>query len=397
MRDSNLSAKSGKGSTEKPSKPREDFPLYAHATKRWAKKFKNRIYYFGPWSDPEGAEAAFWEWKAVYIDGKPPRPTAEAGPTVADVCNHYLTAQEDKRDSGKLSQRAYLDSKRTTDLLVATFDPNRPVKSLTQADFAGLLRKFAKKSLSYQGNIVARSKAVFAFAYEAELIEHPLRFGPTFKKPDAKLMKRARAKAASKTFTAEEVWQLLDATEGQLHAMLWLAINAGLGPSDVGQLERRHIDFKTGWLDYPRPKTGEERRAKLWPETLGAVRAAGAIRPAPKQDELACRIFLTRCGHSWHREHHDTPVANEFGKLVKRLGLSQRGRGFYGLRHTFATIASQGGDLAAVQLAMGHAAAGMTQNYIDQAATEASRLEAIAQRVHDWLLSGKPRAEEGQQ
>ncbi len=397
MQDSSLSAERGKGSTEKPSKPRADFPLFPHATKRWAKKYKGKTYYFGPWSDPDGAEAAYFDWKAVYIDGKPPRPTIEAGPTVADICNHYLTAQEDKLPSGKLSQRGYLDSKRATDLLVATFDKNRPVKSLTQADFAGLLRKFAKKSLAYQGNIVARSKAVFNFAYKAQLIEHIPRFGPGFEKPDAKVMKRHKGKAKPKTFTAAEVWQLLDATQGQLHAMLWLGINAGLGPSDVGQLERRHIDFKGGWLDYYRPKTGEKRRSKLWPETLAAIRAVEPIRPKPKQAELDCRIFLTRCGESWHREHHDTPIANEAGKLIKRLGLAQKGRGFYGLRHTFATVASQGGDLAAVQLAMGHNPNGITQGYIDQAATEASRLEAIAQRVHDWLMAGKPSTEGGQQ
>jgi len=385
MRDSNLSAKRGKGSSEKPAKPRPDFPLFPHATGRWAKKHKGTFFYFGPWDDPQGAEAAYWEWRAVYIEGKPPRPVDVAGPTVADLCNRYLTGQQRKLDAGEITERSWADNQRTTDTLIDVFGPHRPVSSLRPSDFSDLLHRFSKRSFEYRANIVTRTRSVFKYAYDTDLITHPIKFGPDFTKPSSKAVKRAKAKQLPKTFTAAEAWRLLQGSEGQLRAMIWLGLNCGLGPSDCGQLELRHLDLEGGWLDYPRPKTGEPRRAKLWTETITAIREAVKIRPKAKRPDLEPRVFLTRCGESWHKEIHDTPIANEFGKLTKRLGLQQKGRGFYGLRHTFATVASQGGDLVAVSIAMGHAPNGITQGYIDRDATGQARLAAIAQRVREWL------------
>ena len=86
-----------------------------------------------------------------------------------------------------------------------------------------------------------------------------------------------------------------------MKAMLLLGINCGFGPSDVANLPTKAVDLATGWIDYPRPKTGIPRRCPLWPETVSAIKEAIADRPKAKMPDAAGLLFLTVRGNKWER------------------------------------------------------------------------------------------------
>src|SRR6478752_7170406 len=97
--DSNSAADVGK-----PAKPYPDFPLFPHATRRWAKKIRGQMVYFGPWSDPDGALAKYLAEKDDLHAGRKPKDQAGAGGvTVRDLCNKFLNFKQTLVNSGELT------------------------------------------------------------------------------------------------------------------------------------------------------------------------------------------------------------------------------------------------------------------------------------------------------
>ena len=77
-------------------------------------------------------------------------------------------------------------------------------------------------------------------------------------------------------------------------------------------------------------------------------------------------------------------VTKEFRKLLDALDLYRPGRNFYGLRHTFRTVADATRDFPAIRLIMGHVDAGIDAHYREQ--VDDDRLRAVTDHVRAWLL-----------
>lgn len=379
--------------SERVRKPRPDFPLFPHATGRWAKKVRGKFVFFGKTADDPDGEAALNAWldqKDELLAGRTPRAKTD-GFSVRDLANRFLTAKQQALDAGEMTQRTWNEYKLTTDRVVEQFGKHRLVADLATQDFEGLRASFAKtRGPEALGNEIQRTRALFKYAYDAGLIEQPMRFGPLFKRPSKKVMRIASAKAGPKMFEPDELIKLLHRAGPQMKAMILLALNCGFGNNDCATLPLAAVDLDKGWITFPRPKTGIARRCPLWPETVKRLRAVLALRKAPKDKVHAKMLFVTKRGGSWAKESGDNPVTKEFAKLMKTEKLRRDGRGFYSLRHTFRTIADGCRDFPAINLVMGHADHSVADRYRER--IDDSRLVAVVTHVRAWLFA-KEKAE----
>lgn len=110
---------------------------------------------------------------------------------------------------------------------------------------------------------------VFKFAWDDGLIDTPVRFGATFKRPARKVIRAAHHAAGPRMIEAADLRRLLDAAGTPMKAMILLAINAGFGQMDVANLPLSALDLDGGWVDYPRPETA---RPPAVPALAGDVR-----------------------------------------------------------------------------------------------------------------------------
>jgi len=375
----------------KPKKPRPDFPLFPHSNGQWAKKIRGKLHYFGLWADPEGAFNRYLDERDDLHAGRTPRHSADEV-QVRDVLNHFLTAKQRKRDAGELAPRTWAEYYACCERIGQSFGVSRIVADLGPDDFAAYRAAIAVKWGPVRvGNEVQRVRTVFKHAHDSDLIAFPVRFGPDFKKPDRKTLRKARAERGVRMFESAQLRKLLKAARGPLPAMILLGVNCGYGNADVGALEWRHLDLKGRWANFPRPKTGIERRCPLWPETVAALRAWQKVRPDPKDSAHANRVFITKHGHAWDKGattgKHGGPLSLEMKKLLDELKLYRGGLGFYTLRHTFATVAGDSRDQVAVNAVMGHADESMASAYRER--IDDARLTAVTDHVRKWLIGAK--------
>jgi integrase len=371
----------------KPAKPYPDFPLFPHANGQWAKKIRGALHYFGLWADPDAALQKYLAQRDDLHAGRTPRVQGE-GLAVRDLLNRFLTSKQLLLDAGEITPRTWADYKLTCDRIAEAFGLTRLVADLACDDFERLRAALAKTwGPVTLGNEIQRVRVVFKYAYDAGLVPQPVRYGPGFKRPSKKVLRKDRAAKGPRMFEAAELRKMLAAAGQPLKAMILLGVNCGFGNADVGTLRLASLDLDGGWVNHPRPKTGIERRCPLWSETVEALREAIASRPSPKREEDAGLVFVTKYGAGWAKEKMDNPVSKETAKLLAGLGLVRAGLNFYALRHTLETIGGEARDQVAVDQVMGHARDDMASVYRERVSDE--RLKAVTDHVRAWLFPPK--------
>jgi integrase len=382
-------------SGNKPAKPYPEFPLFPHATGRWAKKIRGKLHYFGKWDNWQDALSLYQKQAADLHAGRKPREDI-GGATIKDLVNHFLVAKRHLVDTGEIAQRTWDDYDANCRQIMEVLGKERLLVDLRPDDFESLRRHFARgRGVVTMSNDVRRARILFKYAYDAALIDQPIRYGQSFKLPSRKALRKLRQEKGPRLFQPDEIQALMDKAGVHLRAMIMLGINCGFGPADCGNLPISALDLKTGWVDYPRPKTGVARRCPLWPETVEALKQSMAKRPKPKDEADSGMVFLTKYGQRWAKDSTDNPISKEFAKILKPLKVNRgrrqepvyrKGLGLYTLRHTFQTTGDAARDPIATRAIMGHAESGNDMSAVYREGVDDERLKAVTDHVRQWLF-----------
>lgn len=411
----------------KPAKPYEGFPLFAHASGRWAKKIRQQIHFFGRWGTTvkgkivpaedvdstasKALEEFNRQWPYLSEGRTAPPVGSKGGCTIRDLCNAFLTHKKGRVETKELSGYSFAEYNRMTDAIMAHFGRDRCVDDLRPDDFEAF-RLFLAKGCNVVTlkSKVNRARVVFKFASDRRLIDRPVGYGGAFDRPSSKVLRAARNDAGERLISRNDLLKILDVLDGKpvavgdkvikleksasMKAMVLLGLNAGFGNTDVSSLPRKAVNLETGWVVFPRPKTAVKRRVPLWPETVEAVRAAIAERPEPIDPADSDCCFLTERGTRFVRLQPSgtegkvvniNALSRRFESILTKLGIGERkGVNFYTLRHVFETHSGDAIDQVATDAIMGHVDPSMGANYRQSIFDE--RLKTVVNTVRGWLF-----------
>ena len=389
---------------KKPRKPYPTFPLTAHPNGQWCKKIRGKVHFFGVWADPEAALTNYNRQAGDLHEGREPRPAAVGDvPSVKDLANAYLATQRDKCGRGLITPRWFDDCMTILKAFTGAVGKSRRWDDLRPPDFARYrLHLYDKYGVCAIERHITVIRSMFKHAYDADLIDQPMKFGQQFNRPSAKEKRQSRnlkdREHGKRLITPDQIRLLLSASDAQMKAMILLGINGGFGNTDCATLPIPAVNLEKAMIEYERPKTAVQRMVPLWPETVAALQCVlGGDRPKPRLPAYANLVFLTLFGSPWKKDainpsedgdakvHRQQAITAEFHKLLKRHKMDRKGLGFYALRHTFRTWADEVKDQHAVHRIMGHSIPGMSGIYIEEISMD--RLRAVTDHLRNKLFT----------
>lgn len=389
----------------RPAKPHPDFPLQPNLNGQWSKKINQRPYYFGSWKDDLKGERAIREYNdrlPGILSGTDHLRSLEAKglPVVGDVLGRYLNQCKIDVAAGSLSKATYGERIVELEKFADWIKPATAVANLKPEHFAGYVQQLIEgRKLKARARKRVQAHVKTMFRWGAGNGHCPLpNFGSAMKAPSTtkQAIRKEKARAGLKDhsdriLTGAEIDKLVEASQPNMAAMILLGVNCGLGPADLGRMTWGHLQGK--WLNYPRHKTGNDRKGYLWKRTREALERVKETKWAKSMYERygnSATIFITRKGWAYYREEltikgskvvgvqiHNA-VSITFGRTAKGLGLE--GVTFYRLRHTFKTLGKRAKDDAALNLCMGHSG-NSTEDGYDHTQIGGARIKRVALKV----------------
>ncbi|WP_238388647.1 tyrosine-type recombinase/integrase [Roseimaritima ulvae] len=341
---------------------------------------KGKRYYFEKVADDPQGTKSLDQWLEIRA-GRTPKSSGDV--LVKDICNEWLAHKQAKLDAGEIAQDTWDEYHHTCELVTGSIDKHSEAATLLPSDFAKLRATMAKRyGPTVLGKHIGQVRSLFKYGYEAGLIDRPAKFGPGFKKPPAKVMRKTRLDRGDQDFTAAEVRQLLKTRNHNWRAMILLGVQGGFGNRDVAELSIEVVDLKTGWIEYARAKTATQRRVPLWPETVEAIREVIERHPGGTD-----RLFVGRRGRDFtdSNAHGNNRISAAFRRVLTSQGFPEAGRGFYCLRRSFQTQAEECGDIIAVKHIMGHIPPENDMSSRYRQRVNDARLRRAVDAVHRWL------------
>ncbi len=383
-------------------KKKQDCPLFLHASGQWAKKVRGKMHYFG--KDLDAALKRWAEEKDHLLAGLPVRRNDTR--LALHVLGDRFHADRSKDvATGELTQRSLDEYTKSIKRLISIVGRDCRPEDLSPLDFSDIRQKLyepvkrpetqngrtvKQRSPITVGSDVRRLRVFFQWAFDNELIAAP-RYGKNFSPTSAKVARKQRASEGPKILSPSDIHTILDQASKGMKPIILLAMNAGIGQSDIAYWTLDELPKKLSgecWIDLPRRKTGAPRRFVLWPETRDAIKAWLEIRPRTFA-EAADRVFVTKDGVAWVRDDGQDRV-DAIGKafsIARRDSGVKRGT-FYDLRRTFQTIAAETLDFRAVSHVMGHVIpeTDMAGRYTQAISDE--RIRLVCEHVRAWFLGG---------
>jgi integrase len=329
--------------------------------------------------------------------------------SLRDVADLFLDDRYEAWQAGRLAERTYNEYREVIDDYATFAGKDKPAQQIAEdtALFGSYRAKLERRygpSRVQKYMIIVRSMWKWA---AAPPIRMPApNYGNSFTLPSrAEHRKHRRAHRLQHGALMYEPWEIqlmLKYANPSMKAMILLALNGGMGNSDLATLPIGAVDLDKGIIDHPRAKTAIDRRFVLWPETIDAIRVVlkerkDRLRFCAKADEHL--LFLTHLGNSYVTIDKDQ-VGFQFVRLLRKVEkkegakLIRNRRNFYSLRRTFRTIADETNDQRAIALIMGHETGDIASLYV-QTITD-DRLRAVVNFVRARLMTPQAKPVQGE-